>query len=431
MILYCILNPAQILLSLTVTVLLLKRIFGYELKRKRVGVTVVVCIAVVLMNVVFGCLISDGEMIDLIAELSTLCLTALFPYLIFNRSKRFTFLKFGIVLCSTFDFIVFSIWSLVTVRELLVYRLLYCLVYVVTIAVVLVLSKRIKDLIPYHFLDKIPTLIYIVIFVADLAAFYDVSSLSDSDYFVEIASVLRLVSSAMVVICIMSVALRYSKEVQLRKASDKLLENQLRHYEEVVEKNRSLHEFRHDYRNNMFAINALLNKDEVETAKEYISGMNDSLATTYSRFMTGNFLADAILTDKAVAAEKRGIKLDFEGRIPQNSIANIDLCTILSNAIDNAISGADGSTDAEISVSANDDAERLTLTVKNTVLKKVEIKDNAIKTTKSDRENHGFGLNAIKKTAQKYGGFVVLNCDDNWFTLKTVLLLKDNKESRD
>lgn len=427
---YCILNPVQVLLSVAVTFFLLKNIFGYEMKPKRIAATVVICAAVAL-NVVLSCLTDDPEMIDLIAELSTLCLAALFPYLVFSYSKRFTFLKFGVVLCATFDFIVFSIWSPFTNRELIVYRLLYCFVYAVTIVIVLILSKRIKDLIPYNFLDKIPTLIYIVIFIADLTAFYDVSSLSDSDYFVEIASVLRLVSSAMVVICIVSVALRYSKEVQLRKASDKLLESQLRHYEEIVEKNRSLREYRHDYRNNLFALNALLNENKVETAKEYISGMSDSLAATYSRFMTGNFLADAILTDKAVAAEKRGIKLDFEGRIPQNSIANIDLCTILSNAIDNAIRGAGGCTDAEISVSANEDAERLILTVKNTVLNKVEIKDNAIKTTKSDRENHGFGLNAIKKTAQKYGGFVVLNCDENWFTLKTVLLLKDNKESRD
>lgn len=427
---YCIINPVQVLLSVAVTFLLLKNVFGYELKPKKITAIIIVALTTVL-NAVLCCVISDPETIDLLAEMSTLCLTAFLPYLIFKRSKLFTFFNFGFVLCCTVDFIVFSIWSPFTDRELIVYRLLYCLVYAVLIALIIILSRKIKDLIPYNFLDKIPTLIYIVIFIADLTAFYDVSSLSDSDYFVEIASVLRLVSSAMVVICIVSVALRYSKEVQLRKASDKLLESQLRHYEEIVEKNRSLREYRHDYRNNLFALNALLNENKVETAKEYISGMSDSLAATYSRFMTGNFLADAILTDKAVAAEKRGIKLDFEGRIPQNSIANIDLCTIFSNAIDNAIRGAGGCTDAEISVSANEDAERLILTVKNTVLNKVEIKDNAIKTTKSDRENHGFGLNAIKKTAQKYGGFVVLNCDENWFTLKTVLLLKDNKESRD
>ena len=289
---------------------------------------------------------------------------------------------------------------------------------------ILLLSRKIKDLIPDSFLDKIPTFIYVVIFVADLSAFYDVSSLFYSDYSSEIASVLKLVSSALVVICIVSVAFRFSKEILLRKESDRLLENQLRHYEEIVEKNRSLHEFRHDYRNNLFAINSLLSKNEVEEAKEYINEINGSLAMTYSRFMTGNFLADAILSDKAAVAEKSGIKLDFEGRIPHNRISNNDLCTILANAIDNAVRGAEGSPDPSIYVTVSENEDLLKFVVRNTVKAKVEIKNNTVKTTKSDIDNHGFGLNAIKKTARKYNGFVVLDCDEKLFTLEAVLFLK-------
>lgn len=420
---YCIINPVQVLLSLTVTVLLLKNIFGYEFRPKKIPAIIVAGMSAVL-NAGLSCLTTDPEMIDLIAEASTFCLTMFFPYLIFRYQKRFTFLKFGFVLCATFDFIVFSIWSPFTDRALIIYRLLYCLIYTVAIAVILMLSKKVENLIPYNFLDKIPTLIYIVIFIADLSAFYDVSSLFDSEYSVKIAGILKLFSSALVVICIVAVALKYSKEIRLRKESDDLLESQLRHYEDIMEKNRKLREFRHDYRNNLFAINALLNKSEVEEAKEYISGMNDTLDMTYSRFMTGNFLADAILTEKAIIAENKGIKLDFDGKIPHNLIANNDLCTILANAIDNAIRGAEGCSDAKIIVSSHESDGALKIIVRNTVLRKVEIKDNTIKTTKSDSDNHGFGLNAIKAAAHKYDGFMVLDCDDRYFTLKTILFLK-------
>lgn len=360
--LYCIINPVQVLLSVVLTFLLLKNIFGYELKPKRFTAIIIVALTAVL-NSVLCCVISDSETIDLLAEMSTLCLTAFLPYLIFNRSKLFTFLKFGVVLCATVDFIVFSLWSPFTDRALIVYRLLYCLVYAVLIVLILLLSRKIKNLIPDSFLDKIPTFIYVVIFVADLSAFYDVSSLFYSDYSSEIASVLKLVSSALVVICIVSVAFRFSKEILLRKESDRLLENQLRHYEEIVEKNRSLHEFRHDYRNNLFAINSLLSKNEVEEAKEYINEINGSLAMTYSRFMTGNFLADAILSDKAAVAEKSGIKLDFEGRMSHNRISNNDLCTILANAIDNAVRGAEGSPDPGIYVTVSENENLLKFVV--------------------------------------------------------------------
>lgn len=420
---YCFINPVQVLLSLATTVLLLKNLFGYELKKNKTPALIVTGITVVLIAVL-SAFTADPEMLDLIAEAFSFFLTMFFPYLLFKYSKRFTFVKFGAVLCATFDFIVFSIWSPFTGRELIIYRLLYCLIYAVVTSVILMVRNKIKNLIPYHFLDKIPTIIYVVIFIADLSAFYDVSSLFDTEYSAEIAGILKLISTAMVVTCIVSVALRYSREIRLRKESDNLLESQLRHYEDIMEKNRKLREFRHDYRNNLFAINALLNKSEVEEAKEYISGMNDTLDMTYSRFMTGNFLADAILTDKAILAENKGIKLDFDGKIPHNLIANNDLCTILANAIDNAIRGAEGCADAKIIVSAHESDGALKIIVRNTVLSKVEIKDNTIKTTKSDSENHGFGLNSIKAAARKYDGFVVLDCDDRYFTLKTILFLK-------
>lgn len=420
---YCFINPVQVLLSLATTVLLLKNLFGYELKKNKTPALIVTGITVVLIAVL-SAFTADPEMLDLIAEAFSFFLTMFFPYLLFKYSKRFTFVKFGAVLCATFDFIVFSIWSPFTGRELIIYRLLYCLIYAVVTSVILMVRNKIKNLIPYHFLDKIPTIIYVVIFIADLSAFYDVSSLFDTEYSAEIAGILKLISTAMVVTCIVSVALRYSREIRLRKESDNLLESQLRHYEDIMEKNRKLREFRHDYRNNLFAINALLNKSEVEEAKEYISGMNDTLDMTYSRFMTGNFLADAILSDKAILAEKKGIKLDFDGRVSHNLITNNDLCTILSNAIDNAIRGAEGCADAKIIVSAHESDGALKIIVRNTVLSKVEIKDNTIKTTKSDSENHGFGLNSIKAAARKYDGFVVLDCDDRYFTLKTILFLK-------
>ena len=131
---YCIINPVQVVLSLAVTVLLLKNVFGYELKSNKKPAMIVTGIAAVL-NAVLSGLTSDPEMMDFIAEASTFGLAMFFPYLLFRYSKRFTFVKFGAVLCATFDFVVFSIWSPFTGRELIVYRLLYSLIYAVAIAV--------------------------------------------------------------------------------------------------------------------------------------------------------------------------------------------------------------------------------------------------------------------------------------------------------
>ena len=64
------------------------------------------------------------------------------------------------------------------------------------------------------------------------------------------------------------------------------------------------------------------------------------------------------------------------------------------------------------------------LTLRVADAEKIEIKNNTIKTSKKDTENHGFGIGNIKRTAQKYDGFVTLNCTDTEFSLKTGLLFQ-------
>ena len=51
-----------------------------------------------------------------------------------------------------------------------------------------------------------------------------------------------------------------------------------------------------------------------------------------------------------------------------------------------------------------------------------EIKNNTIKTSKKDTDNHGFGIGNIKRTAQKYNGFVTLSSTDKEFSIKIGLL---------
>ena len=55
----------------------------------------------------------------------------------------------------------------------------------------------------------------------------------------------------------------------------------------------------------------------------------------------------------------------------------------------------------------------------------MELTDGEIPaTTKSDRENHGFGLLNIKNTAEKYGGGVGIECKGGVFTLTVMLMLQ-------
>ena len=40
------------------------------------------------------------------------------------------------------------------------------------------------------------------------------------------------------------------------------------------------------------------------------------------------------------------------------------------------------------------------------------------KTTKADKQKHGYGLKSIVRTAEKYGGTVNVDIKDHWFILR-------------
>lgn len=82
----------------------------------------------------------------------------------------------------------------------------------------------------------------------------------------------------------------------------------------------------------------------------------------------------------------------------------IDICTIFSNMIDNAIeatSQVDGQKWIRLSIKKHN--KYLVICENNPCKQKLEIEDNSIKTTKT-HGMHGFGLVNIKETVDKYDG---------------------------
>ena len=51
----------------------------------------------------------------------------------------------------------------------------------------------------------------------------------------------------------------------------------------------------------------------------------------------------------------------------------------------------------------------------------IKNENQLISTTKSDKQNHGFGLKSMIQTAQKYNGSVDFGVKNNWFELKILL----------
>ena len=401
-------------------VLLLRYGFGYAWRRKRTAFWICLCAAAVIQIGLFFIARRSPEAAGFGQEAFVFAESVLFPYTLLRHGRKRTFFLFGLAYCATCDYAVFLLparWSDVA------YVILDCFM----ILLALRLGKVRKESAPPDYLEQIPVWIFIAVFAADLSMYYDEMAHRDATYYGDVSLAFRIGSFVLIVVSIIFAAKRYLLARRAEREAQEQLTVQLRHYEELVEKNRSVRAFRHDYENNLLSLSAILDAGQTEDARAYVQTLQNDAHNAAYAFATGNYLADAILSDKA--AQAHDIQICFDGTVPATGVTNPDLCTILCNLLDNAIRGCQNCAPCAVELTGRETTDRWFLTVSNPVTKKVSVRGDTIRTTKADRDNHGIGLKNIRRTAEKYNGYVELQCDDRRFTVEVGLML--NTEERE
>ena len=150
-----------------------------------------------------------------------------------------------------------------------------------------------------------------------------------------------------------------------------------------------------------------------------INAMNSDINNTINKISSGNLIADAILNNKAVVAAQSGNKIQFEGQFPKDGIADNDICTILANALDNAIEATEKTDNSSvITVEAAVRMGNFILSISNPVNENIKIgKNNTMKTTKKNHAEHGIGVKNIQRVVKKYNGALTLECENKIFSV--------------
>lgn len=362
------------------------------------------------------------DVADTVDMTSTLC-HIVYPYLMFKSRKKTAFLWIGIAMVSSLDYLAFILnyaMRLGVIGQLITRIVIYLIIFAVT---ALIVRKNGRADITEAF-DKFPPVASLMIYAAFLAAYYSVTVSFNAEYTKETANSLTMFSSLLIVGCIAYLVIKYLTASQKKRATEKQLELELNHYSNMVEKNRDMRVFRHDFKNNLISVRALIVGGQYNEAEKYIDELYGRLDATKNAFSTGNHLADAILAEKNSAAVLQKTEIDFDGIIPSDGIDNIDLCTILANALDNALEASKSIENAIINVRAAVNSAVFMLTVSNPTLQPVEIKNNRVKTTKADSVNHGLGIGSIKNAAKKYNGEVNLKYEDGHFTVEVMMIMR-------
>lgn len=219
-------------------------------------------------------------------------------------------------------------------------------------------------------------------------------------------------------IMVSSLIIMYKDKLKL---SEELIKQQKNQYIFWGQRETLTRKFRHDIKNHMLVLQNLINSNNQQKALEYISQINYS-SNPFSMVTVNNCIVDAIINHYLLLSKEKNITLNITGAWPDEvCISDFDICTIVSNILQNAFDAAKDSREHCINISFGYDNNSINITESNPCMSNYIINNNIIKTTKKNTANHGFGLSNIKEAVQKNNGKMSVNVNNYIFTIKILL----------
>lgn len=221
-------------------------------------------------------------------------------------------------------------------------------------------------------------------------------------------------------ICIMLIVYFVEHFLMQAKESDeenvRLLEKQLHYYRDVEFLDKELRKFRHDIKNHFLCMEMLMKNERTQELQDYFLDLQQSFSFQENLYFTGNDIVDAILNHDLPHYCKNEVGYKVQGSLPQlSTVSAMDLCTIFSNLLSNAIAAAGACEHGEVSIVFGSGKKYFSIAISNSILEHGNVK--------MDRKsrNHGFGMGKIKSVLDKYEGKMELDIRQSMVTITIYL----------
>ena len=189
-----------------------------------------------------------------------------------------------------------------------------------------------------------------------------------------------------------------------------LTERQFKYYQNLDLMDKELRKFRHDIKNHFLCMQELTERGELLELKNYFYDLAGDFFQGEKIYFSGNVVIDSILNYHIYHMCGKYVKPVVYGRLPEIvSVSAMDLCTIFSNMLSNAVKGANLlERENELVIRFQGGEKYFSICVTNEIPvegqgEKTGEKANDRDDRQNDR-NHGYGLKKIKETVRKYDG---------------------------
>lgn len=205
---------------------------------------------------------------------------------------------------------------------------------------------------------------------------------------------------------------------------DKTLKLQEDYYKKIIDNYSNIRKFKHDIKGHLAVVNELINSKNYDEANVYIGNMSEAI-TGKDIYNTNNIYISSILNSFDQSFIDNKIEFDLSYYIISDLKMNsMDICSLFYNLILNAV-------EANLKIEDKRFIKLYIANIKNNVLIKIVnpvdenfnldiIKEN--KTTKEDKENHGFVLITINNIISKYNGNIDYSIHDQYLIADITIL---------
>lgn len=206
--------------------------------------------------------------------------------------------------------------------------------------------------------------------------------------------------------------------------SERHMKEQLKYFSYYKEAQKDTRRFRHDIKNHLLFLQALSAENKINEMKDYIKSLNDRWEDLPQLYSTGNDVVDTIINAKQFMYKEHDIKIEMSGKFDTEIILPpIDLCTVLSNALDNAINANTKlslSTHRFIDIDIKANRNFYLIMICNPISKKIDIDNNRIISDNLNIDGHGYGLFNMEQALKANGGYLKLSATTDIFILDIV-----------
>lgn len=181
----------------------------------------------------------------------------------------------------------------------------------------------------------------------------------------------------------------------------------------------------HDFRAHLSTLDGMLMQQNIDINKiqTYIHSLQSKQNERILLVNTHHAALDALLNQKALVAKNRKVDIQFSvNDLSPIKIDMVDLTVVISNTLDNAIEACEKlpETDRQIYVQALLE-EDVFYAIRNKSLPVNMIANQLPASTKENPSFHGYGLQNVHTTLEKYHTLYAMDYENGWFEFATEL----------